>query len=54
MLNAYRHEVYLGIFLNIRSIILRIIGYLICNCIGFGLNNFDVLRYKVLILLIAK
>ena len=24
------------------------------NCIGFSLNNFDVLRYKVLILLITK
>ena len=54
MLNAYRHEVYLGIFLNIRGTILRIINCLIYNCIGFDLNNFDVLRYKVLILLTAK
>ena len=54
MLNAYRHEVYLGIFLNIRSIILRIIDNLIYNCIGFDLNDFDVFRYKVLILLTAK
>ena len=54
MLNAYRHEVYLEIFFNIRSIILRIISNTIYNCIGFDLNDFDVLRYKVLILLIAK
>ena len=48
MLNAYRHEIYLGILLKIRIILIRNIY------IGFGWNNFDVFRYKVLILLNAK
>ena len=47
MLNASRHEAYLKILLKIRSITLRI-------TIGFGLKDFDVFRYKVLILLLTK
>ena len=54
MLNAYRYESYLKIFLNIRSTILRIPFNKVRNCIGFGLNDFNVLRYKVLILLKTK